>query len=120
MILRIIKIAVALLIVNACFRGGVAAWNYYQLKDETEQMIRFAGSDTTATLHNRVVAKATEMGVPVQPENVTVRREGTRTLAQVSYRQMVEFVPTYSWPIDFSFRVEAFSLNPAPPEETSR
>ena len=59
---------------------------------------------------SNIVAKATEVGVPVRPDDVKVSRDGQRTVAQGSYIQTVDFFPNYPWPVKFTFVVDALSL----------
>jgi hypothetical protein len=106
----IIKILIAAVLLNAAARGGMAAWTYYQFRDKTEQLVIFGARSTPAELHNQIVETATDLNVPVTPENITVEREGARTRAAAAYVQPVEFFPTYIYPINFSFRVEGFAI----------
>ena len=113
----IIKIAVALAIINAAFNAGEAAWRYYQLKDATQQLIVFGSQEYTTDLHNRILEKAAELRVPLLPENVTIHRQGTRTFVDAAYTQPVEYFPKQIYPVDLTFSVEAFAANVARPED---
>jgi hypothetical protein len=106
----IIKILIAVALLNAAVRGGMAALTYYQFRDKTEQLVIFGADTPPEQLHEQILETATELEVPIVPENITVQREGTRTRAQASYVQPVEFFPNYTYPINFSFRVEGFSV----------
>lgn len=106
----IIKLVITLAILNAAARGGMAAWTYYQFRDKTEQLVIFGARSTPAELHEQIVATAAELDVPVAPENVTVERQGARTRAQAEYVQPVEFFPSYTYPLNLSFRVEGFAI----------
>jgi hypothetical protein len=112
-----IKLLIAAAFLNAAARGGYAALRYYELKDETEQLIRFGTSQTSSQLHDKIVAKAQELQLPVMPEDATIRRDGVRTIAHVGYTQSIELLPRYNRPFDLSFDVEAFSLTPPPPDD---
>jgi hypothetical protein len=106
----IIKLVIALAVLNAVARGGFAYYNYYQLKDGTQELLTFGVDATTEELRDQVVAKAAELDLPVDPDNVDIRREGVRTSALVQYTQPVEFFPTYVRPIEFSFTVDTVSM----------
>jgi len=106
----IIKLLIMLAILNAVARGGMAWWTYYQFRDETEQLVIFGARSTPVELHDQIVKTAAELQVPVAPENVIVEREGSRTRAAAAYVQPVEFFPNYTYPLNFSFRVEGFSI----------
>ena len=113
----IIKLVIAAAIINALFHGGEAAWRYYQLKDAAQQLIVFGAQEHTNELHNRIVQKATELRVPLLPQNIAVHREGTRTFVDASYTQPVEYFPNQVYPVDVKFSVEAYSLNAGRPED---
>jgi hypothetical protein len=105
----LIKLLITAAILNAAYRGGMAYWTFYQLKDFSQELIRFSFQSQPAELHDRILEKAVELNVPLQPENISVRRDlnGRRTLADASYVQPVEFFPSYTYPVPLSFSVEA-------------
>ena len=113
----IIKIAIALAIVNAAFHAGEAAWRYYQFKDATEQLIIFGSQEHTNELHNRILQKAMEMDVPLLPENITIHRQGFRTMVDGSYTQPVEYFPNQVYPVNLKFSIEGTAANVARPED---
>jgi len=106
----IIKLLIAAAVLNAAARGGMAAWTYYQFRDKTEQLVIFGARATPAELHDQIVETAAELDVPIDPENITIEREGARTRAEAAYVQPVEFFPSYTYPVNFSFRVEGFAI----------
>lgn len=105
----IIKILIALALLNAAARGAMAAWTYYQFRDRAEQLVIFGGQTSTAQLHDQIVETAAELAIPVAPENIIVEREGARTRAEAAYVQPVELFPSYTYPVSLSFRVEGFA-----------
>jgi len=110
------KLVIALLLLNAVARGAWATWNYYQLRDATQELLTFSPRATSDELHNEILVKAQELNLPLKPEDVDVRRNGMRTVAEASYTQAVEFFPSYSYPIKFSFLVDALSLSGVSPK----
>jgi hypothetical protein len=113
----VIKLVIVAVILNAATRTALAAMRYYELKDETEQLIRFGTTQTSSQLHERIVAKAKELNLPVMPEDANVRRDGVRTIARVAYTESIELFPRYTRPFDLSFEVESYSLNPPPQDD---
>jgi hypothetical protein len=105
-----IKLLLMLAVLNALFHAGRAAMTYYQLKDATEQMLTFGSEISTSQLRDRIVDKAGELDLPMQTDDVRVRRQGTRTTASASYTEPVELFPSYRYPMKFSYSVEAYSL----------
>ena len=106
----IVKLLVVAAVLNATARAGMAAWSYYRFKDATQQTIIFGANATTAALHGRILLRAAELELPVQPENIEVTRDGPRTQVKASYTQRVELFPRYSYPFDFSFAVDALAM----------
>jgi hypothetical protein len=106
----IIKLLIAAALINAAVRGGMAAFTYYQFKDRTEQLVIFGAEAPPQELQNQILETAMELEIPLDPENIIVERDGIRTRAEASYVQPVEFFPSYTYPINFSFRVEGFSV----------
>ncbi len=109
----VIKLLIALAIVNAAARGGMAAFSHYQLKDAAQQLIVFGSTVPTAQISYLILDKAVELGVPLEPENIDISRQGSRTVVYASYTKPVEFFPAFIYPLDLSFTVEALSLNPS-------
>ena len=110
MIKTIIKILLALVILNGLYRTSMVAWDYFQLRDAAEQLIIFGATTSTEDLHGRILAKAEELEIPLEPENLDVRREGGRTFVYGSYQQPLEYFPNVIYPMDLSFAVDAFQV----------
>ena len=113
MIKTVIKLLITLAVLNAVARGGLTAWRHYELKDAAEQLILFGSTVPTAQISSQILDKAVELNVPLEAENIDISRDGTRTVAYVSYTKPVEFFPSFTYPLDLSFMVEIFSLNPS-------
>jgi hypothetical protein len=109
----ILKLLIALVILNAVARGAGAAWSYYQFRDAAAARVLFGGAASTTDLHNQILTRAGEFGVPVAPGNVNVQRAGARTWADVAYTQPIEFFPRYIYPVELSFTVDTFSATGA-------
>ena len=106
----IVKLLVAAAIINAAVRGASAAWSYYQLKDAAQQTVVFGAGATTDDLHGQIMRRAAEYDVPLQPGDLTVTRDGPRTIAEGSYTQPVELFPRYVYPFQFRFSVDAMAV----------
>ena len=112
----VIKLLVALALLNAVFRGAMAQWNYYQLKDGTQELLTFAEDASPEQLQAQILEQASSLNIPLDADNVDVRRDGQRSSAAVSYTQPVEFFPSYVYPMQFSFVVDAVSLRAGAPK----
>ena len=104
------KLVVALLVLNGAVRGGLAMWQYNQFKDAAQQVVLFGQRSEPEEIQASIVARATEMRLPIRPDDVKVSRDGTRTVAQGYYIQPVQFFPNYPYPVKFTFIVDAISL----------
>jgi len=116
----IIKLIVVAIVLNAVFQGAREAWRYYQLKDAAQQALIFGGGATTGQLHTQILERATELALPLEPENLAVRRTGQRTIAEARYTQPVELFPNYQFPVDLSFVVDAIAATPVRADEPAR
>jgi hypothetical protein len=117
----ILKLLIVAAILNATARAAMTAWSYYQFKDAAQQTLIFGGNATPAQLQGLLLQRAAELNLPVEPQNVEVTREGPRTQAKASYTQRVELFPRYWYPFDFSFAVDALTMNPGTsPERAPR
>jgi hypothetical protein len=114
----VIKVIVAIAVVNALARCGDAYWSFYQLKDAAQQAIVFAGRQTSAQIENDIMQKATALDVPLPPENLDVHHTQTHRIASASYTQDVEIFPNYVYPVPFSFTVDAIAPGGLPPDES--
>jgi hypothetical protein len=112
LIKTVIKLVIAVAIINAAVRSGVVAWKYYELKDSAQQAVLFGGSTPTEQLRTEILDKAEELNVPLELDGIDVRRDGDRTVAYASYVQPIELLPTYMYPVDLSFTVEGFKSSP--------
>ena len=120
MIKTVIKIAIALAVINAAFQAGRVAVDYYQLRDQAQQLIVFGSGTSIIDLHNRILAAAQELEVPLQSENLVVRRDGQRTFVEARYTQGVAYFPNQSYPVNWSFNVDAFAAQPMTADDAVR
>lgn len=111
MIRAIIRIIVAVAVLNAAVRIGFAYWGYYQLKDTAQQLIVFEFNTPTGKIRQQILDAAMELSVPLEAQNLEVIREGTMTFVNVWYVQPVEVIPSFPYPLEMSFFVQARSIN---------
>jgi len=106
----LIKLLIVAAIVNATARVGMAAARYYQLKDESQELVTFGGNIVLGELQNQILLKAEQLRLPLASEDVLVTREGLRTTASAAYTDSVEVFPNYKYPIRFQFKVEGVNM----------
>ena len=113
----VLKLVIAIALVNAVVRAADSAWNYYQLKDAAERALLFGSKLSSQQVHQQIMETANELRLPLQPEDLSVRWRSGRRLALASYTQQIEFLPTYPYPILFSFNVDTAAVGTAPDDE---
>jgi hypothetical protein len=116
----VLKIVIAVALLNAVIRGADSLWSYYKFKDETQRMLLFGSSSTTEELQSQILSAAADLEVPLTAERLSVRRDGRRSVAEASYTQRIEFFPNYPYPVEFSFVVDAVSISPATPAKPGK
>jgi hypothetical protein len=104
------KLLIVVIIINGTARVALAAMHYFQFKEAAQQAVLFGANTTTVDIRKLILEKADAMALPLEPENVTVGRDGGRTWAQASYKQSVELFPKQNYPFNFSFMVEGYSM----------
>lgn len=116
----LIKLLVAIVVINACARAGLAAKHYYQLKQAAQEAVLFGAEVSPEDIHEQILVKATTLRLPLEPKNLVVQRNGGRTWAEVAYRETVEYFPGQKHSVDLSFAVEGYSMVLAPPPPKPR
>jgi hypothetical protein len=114
----VLKLVIAVALLNAVVRGADSAWNYYQLKDAAQRALLFGTQASSKQIHEQIMERATELQLPLRPENLTVSWRAGRRMAEASYTQSIEFFPRYRYPVLFSFNVDTVSVGTPPDDES--
>ena len=91
-----------------------------ELSSYMEEQAKFAYRASPAALKKRILAKARELELPVDPKKVKVERRGGRIVLSCSYTVPVKFpFYTYLWKFDFVVDRPVFmvELRPRPGPE---
>src|SRR3954463_13058992 len=85
-----------------------ALWNLipaylakYQFQDELTNIAKFSQDHSDEKIHDEVMKKAQELGVPVQPENVRVSRESGRVTINADYDVVIHPPVGKPWVLSF-------------------
>jgi hypothetical protein len=109
----IIKLVLALLVLTAATQAGRAALTNYQFEDALHQALLFNPSAADDEIATEVMSIASEYGVPLQAEAITLREVGSDRIVDCSYTTTVEFIPGfYSRPMTFNSSASVRLLNP--------
>ena len=65
----VLKLVIAVALLNAVVRGADSLWNYYQLKDAAERALLFGSQRTSQQVHQQIMERALELDVPLKPED---------------------------------------------------
>ena len=114
----VLKLVIAVALLNAVVRGADSAWNYYQLKDAAARALLFGSQASSRQIHQQIMERATELRIPLEPDDLTVSWRSGRRIAEASYTQQIEFFPRYQYPVLFSFNVDAVSVGTPPDDES--
>lgn len=114
----VLKLVIAIALLNAVVRGADSAWNYYQLKDAAQRALLFGAQASSRQIHGQIMERAVELRVPLMPEDLTVSWRAGRRVAEASYTQQIEFFPRYLYPVLFSFNVDSVSVGTPPDDES--
>ena len=95
---KLIKIAIVLLVLHAVWRLGASYWRFYSFEDQVREMAVASGPQSEETLQDSVIRIATENGIPLAPEDLTVRKESGFVSVTAAYNENVEILPRYPYP----------------------
>jgi len=113
----VLKLVIAVALVNAAVRAADSAWNYYQLKDSAQETLLFGQKLTSQQAHAEIMQTAGMLRLPLKPEDLSVRWRSGRRIATGSYTQQIEFLPNYPYPIVFSFDVDVLAAVGTSPDD---
>ena len=110
----VLKVVIAVAVLNAAARAGDSAWRYYQLKDAAERALLVGSSATSERLHSQIMESAMDLQIPLEPEDLRVHWRTDRRIAEASYTQPIELFPSYRYPVQFSFNVDTVAVGTPP------
>src|SRR5256885_1956287 len=110
MIKTIVKLVIAALVVNACWRSANVVLKYFNFKDAVHEMVLFSNAKSDAQMEAKVMELASQFDVPVAAENVEILHQENRTIINANYTDKIELIPTKSFPFQFKVNVEAFNV----------
>ena len=91
--------------------AALVAWKAVPVKmadvefgDFIEQQAQFAGRSTGDAIRKRILTKAKELDLPLDPKKLKVEKSSSRVRIQCSYTVELDFsVYVYSWRFEHSF-----------------
>ena len=90
----IIKIAIAVFIMTACFNASRVALTNYQFEDAVHEGLIFDGRMSDAEIVTMITKLAAAYDIPIEPENIHIRQVGQEVQVEMSYTKNVVLVPS--------------------------
>ncbi len=127
---KLIKIGIALLLLNGIVRLGAAYMADYRFEDRLTQIAQFGDRRTEAQLCAEAIEAAQEFDVPIAPENISIRRGSNppftcgkgykgavsasrggaeKLYIDASYEREVAIIPGYARRFSFNPSVEVWA-----------
>ncbi len=85
---------------------GLPYFRYYRFKSDVSDMVKFPGS-SAEDIKARILEKAAQDGVALDPDDVHVRANGLHFEAQASWSEEVNLFDRYKKQLNFAFDVNA-------------
>ena len=102
----LIKLLIAVAIINATARYGLSTWTQYQFRDAIQQILLFGAGASTDDLENEIMMEADRQDVPLEREKLDVQQRDMVVTAEASYLDEIELVPGYKYPKTWTFNIE--------------
>jgi len=102
----LIKLLIAVAIINATARYGLSTWTQYQFRDAVQQILLFGSGASTDDLENEIMMEADRQDVPLEREKLDVQQRDMVVTAEASYLDEIELVPGYKYPKTWTFNIE--------------
>jgi hypothetical protein len=130
MIAKLIKIAIAALVLHGAWRMGSAHWTFYQYEDRLTQVAQFGDRKKDQELCREAADVAALLHLPVATEGVRVRRGGNpaficgkgyesgaakaglppgKITFEAVYTENIAVLPGYLYPWTFNAHVEVWA-----------
>ena len=100
----LIAVVVFLFIAYEAKQFGPHVVAQFQFQDAVVEAAKFSRGKTAGAVQQEVLAKATELGLPVSRDMIKVTRQPTNTRIVVRYDQEAEWLPgkMYKWTVELN------------------
>jgi hypothetical protein len=89
------------------FKAAEAYWTYYQVREQVREVLTWAVAGQPkheATIVQKVISNAGDVGVQLKPQNVRITQTGDTLTITVSWIQDLQF-PSYSYPVNLEVKL---------------
>jgi hypothetical protein len=114
----ILQLAIAALLLNACYQAGMSYYRFYSFQDAVELEARRGRVNTTSELHQRVIDMGAERDLLMEWNDVTVTQKRDAMIVTFKYDDEIKFVPRfYTRPWIFDGKVDVLRMSPLKDDE---
>jgi hypothetical protein len=113
----LIKLVIAVLVLNAAAKAGVSAFSHYQFVDAAHEAMVYLPNASDDQLVQTVARIAHDYEVPIDEDDIALRHDGPDIIVEFSYDREINLVPgiyTKSWTFSPVISVRSLRLVPAP------
>jgi hypothetical protein len=101
----LVKLIIVALVANAAFHIGTEYLTYVRFREAIRDAAIFKAKND-AELMTRILALAEQYEIPLDEDNITIRREERRVNVEGWYDKPIEILPNYEFPWHFGVSVE--------------
>jgi hypothetical protein len=105
----LIKLLLSAAVIYGSWQVGLAYWDWYQFRDRVQDAAQFSRGVPEAEVTARVAEIAAGLELPLDADQVSVRREKTHTFVDVEYMEQIEILPGVRVPWRFAVHVDAWT-----------
>lgn len=102
----IIVMIVLSCIVYVGIKLGAPYYRYSAFKSDTKELARISIAGTIDRTREQVYDRASELKIPIEEEDIEVKKLGEGVRIQTSWSETVDFLGIYQHTLDFSLDVE--------------
>jgi hypothetical protein len=117
----IIQLLIVALVVNAAYQGARSYYAFFDYRSSLTEEVQKPRITSTSQLRARALELASDYGINLEPDAITIRVEGDRTYVDFSYVDAVPFVPKYYVrPMEYEGSVNAHRYKPLQIDDRNR
>ena len=106
----LLKLAVVALLANATWHFWGVYSAHFKFKDAVQSATQYNTEKPEHEQRARILELAAQYDVPLTAASFTVRREENHVIAEGSYTRPVEFLPGFTYPMKFDWKVDVLSM----------
>ena len=107
----LIKIAITVVILTACFQASRYYFNNFQFEDAAQQRLLFETKASDAEVVTLMMRLAAEYQLPLKEDDISVRMVGQDRIVEMEYTENVPLIPgVFNYPWKFTPKTQTRML----------